>query len=251
MVKRNIPPTRYPYAVEKAYEQGMKRMIKEMTRFTLQEYDRALKMNIKAYQADADELTFAQRVLKLVRALTLNIFSDSQITNLANTFVSGLNLFNMKNMNDQARVAAVNPIQHESWLNDFVKSSVTQNVGYIKSIQSQYHDKIEAIVYEGMKNGTSAKEIREQIMKAGKVSESRAEFIAVDQSGSIHGQLTRRRHEAMGVEKFTWLTAGDERVRKEHRNYSGKVYDYKNGANGKFPGSDYRCRCVAIPAFDK
>ena len=250
MAKRNIPPTRYPYAVEKTYEQGMKRMIKEMARFTLQEYDRALKMNIKAYQADADELTFAQRVLKLVRALTLNIFSDSQITNLANAFVSGLNLFNMKNMNDQARVAAVNPIQHEGWLNDFVKSSVTQNVGYIKSIHSQYHDKIEAIVYEGMKNGTSTKEIRNQIMKAGKVSESRAEFIAVDQSGSIQGQLTRRRHEAMGVEKFTWLTAGDERVRKEHRNYSGKVYDYKNGANGKFPGSDYRCRCVGTPVFD-
>ncbi|MED4455915.1 minor capsid protein [Metabacillus fastidiosus] len=250
MIKRNIPPTRYPYAVERAYERGMKQMIKNMVHITLQEYDRAIKMNIKAYHADADELTFVQRVLQLVRALTLNIFSSSEITNLANTFVSGLNLFNMKNMNDQARVAGVNPIQHEKWLNDFVKSSVTQNVGYIKSIQSQFHDKIEAIVYEGMKSGTSMKEIREQIMRTGKVSESKAELIAVDQSGSIHGQLTKKRHEEMGVSKFQWLTAGDSRVRKEHQNYNGKTYDYKNGANGKFPGSDYRCRCVAIPVFN-
>lgn len=247
---RKIPPTRYPYAVERSYETGIKRLIRAMVQLTLNEYDKGIKGNIRTYQADANELTFVQRVLKLIRALTLNIFTDAEITNLANLFVSGLNLFNMKNMNDQAKVASVNPIQFESWLDDFVQTSISQNVGYIKTIQSQFHDKIETIVYEGMKSGSSTKEIREQIMKAGKVSSSRAEFIAVDQSGSIHGQLTKKRHEEMGVSKFSWLTAGDERVRKEHQGYSGNVYTYQSGANGKFPGSDYRCRCVGVPVFD-
>lgn len=249
MVKK-IPPTRFPDAIAVTYQRRLLKLVREMHRMTIREFDKAIKPQIQSYQADANELTAIQRLLDLIKAMALNIFNDATLIDIANSFVDGLNLFNMKNMNDQAKVAGVNPIGFEDWIDDYVQSSITQNVGYIKSIEEQYHKKVETVVYEGVKNGTSTKEIREQIVKQFHVSEAKAQFLAVDQSGTIHGQLVAKRHKNMGVKKFEWVTSNDERVRASHRALGGKVFDYSNPPNGKLCGEDYRCRCTAYPIFN-
>lgn len=247
---KKIPPTRFPDAVAATYQRRLLQLVKEMHRITLQEFDNGIKPQIAAYQADANELTALQRLLDLIKAMTLNIFNDSTLVDIANSFVTGLNLFNMKNLNDQAKVAGVSLISYEDWIDDYVQSSITQNVGYIKSIAEQHHSKIEAIVYEGMKNGSSTKEIREQLVKQFHVSQSRAQFIAVDQSGTIHGQLVAKRHQNMGVNKFEWFTSNDERVRKSHQALGSRVFSYKQPPAEGLPGEPYRCRCTAYPVFE-
>lgn len=247
---KKIPPTRFPDAVAATYQRSILKLVRQMHKMTLQEFDNALKPQIQSYKADANELTALQKLLDLIKAMALNIFNDMTLVNIANTFVTGLNLFNMKNMNDQAKVAGVDLIGFEEWIDDYIQSSITQNVSYIKSIEEQYHSKVETVVYEGVKNGTSTKEIREQIVKAFHVSESKAQFLAVDQSGSIHGQLVAKRHQEMGVKKFEWSDSNDERVRKTHKALDGNVYSYKQPPSEGLPGTPYRCRCTAYPIFE-
>lgn len=247
---RKIPPTRYPFSVEQQYAKDLLKLIDEIEQMVMLHYKRVIVPQLKGYRADDDELNTIQRILEIIRALSLNIFSDNNIVNIANRFVNNLNLFNMKNITDQARIAGISIVQDTPKLKDFVKSSVTQNVSYIKSIESNLLDKVSTLIFEETVKGTASKQIQEQLMQSFNVSRSKAKFIAVDQSGSIFGQLTKERHTSIGVEKFTWLSAGDKRVRPEHQNYNGKTYTYKDGANGKTPGSDYRCRCVGQPVFE-
>lgn len=246
---RKIPPTRYPFSVEQQYAKDLLKLIDEVEQMVMLHYKRVIVPQLKGYRADDDELNTIQRILEITRALSLNIFSDNNIVNIANRFVNNLNLFNMKNITDQARIAGISIVQDTPKLKDFVKSSVTQNVSYIKSIESNLLDKVSTLIFEETVKGTASKQIQEQLMQSFDVSRSKAKFIAVDQSGSIFGQLTKERHTSIGVNKFTWLSAGDKRVRPEHQNYNGKTYTYKDGANGKTPGSDYRCRCVGQPVF--
>lgn len=247
---RKIPPTRYPFSVEQQYAKDLLKLIDEVEQMVMLHYKRVIVPQLKNYRADDDELNTIQRILEITRALSLNIFSDNNIVNIAKRFVNNLDLFNMKNITDQARVAGISVVQDTPKLKDFVKSSVTQNVSYIKSIESNLLDKVSTLIFEETVKGTASKQIQEQLMQSFDVSCSKAKFIAVDQSGSIFGQLTKERHTSIGVEKFTWLSAGDKRVRPEHQNYNGKTYTYKDGANGKTPGSDYRCRCVGQPVFE-
>lgn len=247
---RKIPPTRYPFSVEQQYAKDLLKLIDEVEQMVMLHYKRVIVPQLKNYRADDDELNTIQRILEIIRALSLNIFNDNNIVNIANRFVNNLNLFNMKNITDQARIAGISIVQDTPKLKDFVKSSVTQNVSYIKSIESNLLDKVSTLIFEETVKGTASKQIQEQLMQSFNVSRSKAKFIAVDQSGSIFGQLTKERHTSIGVEKFTWLSAGDKRVRPEHQNYNGKTYTYKDGANGKTPGSDYRCRCVGQPVFE-
>lgn len=248
--RKKIPPTRFPDAVTVNYQRAIIKMVREMGKMTLQQYNASIKAEIKSYQADAGELYIIQRTLDIIKALSLNIFRSERLLDIANTFISGLNLFNMKNMNDQARVAGVNPIETEPWIDDYIQSSISQNVNYIKTIESTFFDKISAIIYEGTKNGTSTKEIREQLVKQIGMSEKRAQFIAVDQSGTIHGQLVAKRHQNMGVKKFEWNDSNDERVRKTHKDLDGNTYSYSEPPSEGLPGTPYRCRCTAYPVFD-
>ncbi|KIL72705.1 plasmid-related protein [Bacillus badius] len=185
-----------------------------------------------------------------MKGLSLGIFSSNKILNTATRFVNSINVFNKKNMQDQGRVRGIDPTQNEPWLDEFMRTSIMENVSYISTIRDEYFPKVESIVYQGVKNGSSPKEIREQLVQRIGMSEKRAKFIARDQSGSILGQMTAKRHKAMGAEKFKWSTSKDERVRDSHEKLEGKVFEYANPPAVGLPGTDYNCRCVAMPVFE-
>ncbi|MCP3764081.1 minor capsid protein [Domibacillus sp. A3M-37] len=124
------------------------------------------------------------------------------------------------------------------------------NVSYISTIRDEYFPKIESIIYQGVKNGSSPNEIRDQLVKRTGMSEKRTKFIARDQTGSILGQMTAERHKAMGVSKFKWSTSNDEKVRDSHDKLEGQVFEYADPPAVGLPGTDYNCRCTATPVFD-
>ncbi|HZG73999.1 MAG TPA: minor capsid protein [Chondromyces sp.] len=101
-----------------------------------------------------------------------------------------------------------------------------------------------------MENVSCISTIRDELVKRTRASVKRAQFIARDQCGSILGQMTARRHQAMGVKKFKWSTSKDERVRDSHEKLEGIVFEYTNPPAVGLPGADYQCRCTANPVFD-
>ncbi|KAB8139275.1 hypothetical protein F9U64_01225 [Gracilibacillus oryzae] len=202
------------------------------------------------YDSPLDEIMI---ILERLRQRAENsIFTNALLTAIADQFVKGINRHEKANLKRQINsVRGVDPIARESWLEGFMKTAIKDNVNWIKSIARDQHDKVETIVMQGVRRGQSINEMAKEIREVSKVSKKRASFIARDQTGSILGDLTKTRQQQLGLKKFRWSTSGDNRVRDEHADLDGKVFTWKDGANGLYPGTDYGCRCVAEPIEDE
>lgn len=260
MAAKKVPPTRFPDAAAAQYYRELKKLIRTMGKATLSMFDDHIKRAIKGYKQELkedaaewrgdDSLDIIRQALELIKGLTLGIFPADTVQRIASQFVQSVNLFNAENISQQGRVKGVDPLQNEKWLESFMRTTIAENVSYITNIRDDYTKAIESIVYQGVKNGQGIKEIRQELVKRIGMTESRAQFVAVDQAGSITGQMTARRHKAMGVEKFRWSTSRDGRVRPNHQALGGRVFPYESPPAEGFPGTPFRCRCVAIPVFD-
>lgn len=245
-----VPETRYPTAISASYYRAMERLIKQMHQATLTQFQETIKAQASEYQRQDGPLDLIIRALEIAKSFTASVvFSASTLTDMAGSFVRNISGFNRKNVDQQRRVMGLNPIDGEAWLSDFVTASVSENVSLIKSIQEDYHKRVESIILQGVKNGKGSGQIATELKEAVGVSYRRAKFIARDQAGSITGQMTAKRHQQAGITRFKWQTSEDERVRKQHAEFNGNVYDYSNPPKGLLPGTDYNCRCVAIPVF--
>jgi len=80
------------------------------------------------------------------------------------------------------------------------------------------------------------------------VAESRARLIARDQVQKLNSQLSAARQRSIGIERYRWSTAGDERVRESHAAKAGEVFRWDDPPSDTgHPGQDIQCRCSAIP----
>lgn len=255
---KKIPKTRFPDAVAVSYFRELKRMVKELGTVTLQIYNDQVVPQINAYgRADATNfktdgpLDVIKRTIEIIKGLSLGIFSPASMQNAASRFVNSLNAFNANNMQAQGRIKGIDPTQHEPWLDEYMRNCIHENVSYISTIRDDFFPKIESIIYQGVKNGLSTSDIRDQLVKQIGMTENRAQFIAVDQTGSILGQMTAKRHQEMGAIGFRWVDSGDSKVRKKHKELNGKAFSYANPPSEGLPGTPFRCRCTADPIFDE
>jgi SPP1 gp7 family putative phage head morphogenesis protein len=143
--------------------------------------------------------------------------------------------------------------RYEPWLKDMQAAWVRQNVALVKSIGTQYHGQLETIIRNGVFNGSSVKQVSDQIQKQFGVTKNRATLIATDQILSANARVTQIRAESIGVEQYEWATVGDSRVRPDHVELNGKVFSWDKPPSVGHPGSPIRCRCRAsllLPEFD-
>lgn len=256
MVRRKVPNTRFPDAVAVSYNRAIQNMVNEMGKETLSLFDKYIAPEIVLERQDDKEYLLdglfgsIKKMLQSLKNKAKKTFSSSRKERAAKRFLKTLDNFNKNNIHQQAKVKGIDPTQTELWLDKFMTEKIKDNVSFITNIQDEYTQKIEDIIYDGVKKGSTAKQIRKQLIERIGMTKKRAQFVAVDQTGSILGQMTAKRHQEMGVDKFRWLTSKDERVRDSHRVLEGKVFSYDNPPNVGLPGEDYRCRCVGLPVFD-
>lgn len=255
---KKVPITRFPDAATISYSRALEKMINALGTETLALFEKYIVPQLTTRQdTHYTEDGILDNIKKMFHSLknkASKIFTTTRSERTAKSFVNNVNRFNRNNIEQQMKVVGVTLVATEPWLKDFLQTKITDNVGYIETIQDDYFERIEDVVGEGVKNGTSIKQMREQLMEQVDISKNKAQFIAVDQAGSILGQMTAQRHQNLGIEKFEWYDSADERVRDSHRKLSGKVFSYDDPpeVNGRkvLPGEDYRCRCVALPVFD-
>ncbi|GKV70271.1 hypothetical protein NCCP2716_27690 [Sporosarcina sp. NCCP-2716] len=253
-----VPPTRFPDAATVQYSRDMKKMVRELRKTVLRVFDDDIGPAVLQYQRGLKQdalrndgpLDVISRALQLIRGLSLGIFSNAAVEQAASRFLYTVNEFSATQAREQGAIKSIDPTVNEPWLDEFIRSAIRENVGYIQKLPADHLSAIESIVYQGTKNGTSTKEIRQQIVAQAGVTENRAEFIAVDQAGSVFGQMTARRHIEMGAPKFRWKSSKDERVRERHRELDGQVFSYEDPPAEGLPGTPFRCRCVAQAVFD-
>jgi uncharacterized protein HI_1407 len=175
---------------------------------------------------------------------------------IAHGFVNRGNIQNQqevsKNLKNQTGIDLSAYLGNSPRIAEKVNAMTTANVQLIKSIRSQYLDKVQNAVTQALVSGSLNKDLTAQIKSIGQTTEKRAAFIARDQSSKLNAALTQARHEDLGVKKYMWSTAGDERVRDSHAEKDGQIFEYANPpADTGHPGHDVNCRCVQIAVFDE
>jgi len=141
----------------------------------------------------------------------------------------------------------------EPWIKDLQAGWVRQNVDLVKSIGTRYHDQLTTIVQNGVFNGSSVKQLSDEIQKQFGLNKHRATLIAQDQILSANARVTQIRAESMGINEYVWETVGDSRVRPEHVDLNGNTFRWDKPPSEGHPGTPIRCRCRAglvLPDFD-
>lgn len=160
-------------------------------------------------------------------------------------------------------------LRGEPWLKSYLKDWTIQNINLIKDIPLDTIDRLEQQITRSVLRGDSRTYLKDQIQNILKISETRAKFIARDQSGKLYGALTELRANNNGWDFYEWSTSNDEKVREiprtnkqsDHAHLDGKIFKFSEppvtilrgsqaGARNN-PGEDYNCRCVAIVVFDQ
>jgi SPP1 gp7 family putative phage head morphogenesis protein len=121
----------------------------------------------------------------------------------------------------------------------------------IKNASADFANDLRVVLDDPAMLGARVETIRDALLDRGNVSVSRAELIARDQTYKLNAAVTRAHHEDAGVSSYQWSTSLDERVRPEHDDLEGQVFQYISPPDEGNPGDPINCRCVAIPVLDE
>ena len=142
-----------------------------------------------------------------------------------------------------------------------LQAATRVNVGLIKSIQSQYHEKVFQAVMNNVGDAESIKGAAEKLVSKtyfiGETVSERAALIARDQTSKLTSATNIARMKSSGIKKVRWRHSGGSKdPRPRHLEYDGKIFDLDNppiieedGTRG-WAGMTYNCKCYLVPIVD-
>lgn len=108
--------------------------------------------------------------------------------------------------------------------------------------------KVEDVIFAGARTDKLAKVIEAEFG----VSKRKAAWLAEQETSILVAKYRESRYKSAGSRRYVWSTSHDGRVRHDHDDLNGKVFEWghppiTNKATGarNQPGEDYGCRCVA------
>lgn len=149
--------------------------------------------------------------------------------------------------------SAITPAMQETF-----KLAVANNVSLIKSIPSEYFDKVQGAVYRSIMDGKGLKDLQEFFGQQKGIESRKAKNLALDQTRKAYNGLNKGRMQANGVHKFEWLhSGGGLHPRPLHQGYHGQIFsfnalpviDEKTGERG-IPGQAINCGCTMCPVIE-
>ena len=136
-----------------------------------------------------------------------------------------------------------------------ISRQYTDNLNlYIKKWAAEEINKIREVAEKHVREGKRPSELAEAIKKIKKVSDSKAAFLARNETGLFLSAFRSAKNQEVGIQTYRWRTMRDSRVRPDHQALEGRVFRYdsppiidtRTGDRGN-PGQIYNCRCVDIP----
>lgn len=138
-------------------------------------------------------------------------------------------------------------------MRDAYAATVSENVGLIKSIASEYHSQVQGAVMRSVTAGRDLAGLTKELQHRHGVTERRAKLIALNQNNQATATFVRVRQQELGL-KAIWLHShGGKEPRPTHLANSGNIYDPAVGwfdSDPKvrkriWPGQLINCRCVS------
>lgn len=208
---------------------------------------------------------FSDRITEAIESTRIGyeqFMTEPEIINISENIANETSEFNRKEISKVIkRMVGVDVFFDEPWLNQEINAFVKSNVDLIKTIPERYFSDIQEVVFRGARQGIRHEEIRKELVSRYGKTRNIAKRIARDQINKFNGQLTQLRQTSLGVKRYTWVTAGDERVRgnpsgrspdaiPSHFARNGKKYSWNNPPTGGHPGEAIQCRCWAEPILE-
>lgn len=220
--------------------------------------------------------SWTDQILKAIRSVSQRFTSplfEAQVARVAARTISRAEADNAEDFRDSINKAVgvdFKLITQPEGMQNYLEASTAENVNLIKSIPSEYFQKVETIVLGGMKDGLAPTAIASQIQEQTGVSARRAKLIARDQVSKLNSDLTRQRQTAAGLVFYKSVDAGDQRVTgnpggkypnaeiscwgiaRQDIGYGPGIYKIADGATwkgktGLHPGKHHvLCRCIGI-----
>lgn len=143
-------------------------------------------------------------------------------------------------------------------LSNITKAAVAENVSLIKSIATEYLQKVEGAVMRSITTGNGLQDLVPALEDYEGQTHRRAKNIALDQTRKAYNSINKGRMQALGVEKFMWHhSGGGAHPREDHVDMDGEIFsfdklpviDKRTGERG-IPGQAPNCRCTMSPVFD-
>lgn len=197
-----------------------------------------------AFIGDVDSSTF-ERIKQLGRALA------GVATNAVTRILALEGQQHTKKFLQTAKKALgvdLSAVVQDEDLATYLETAATRNAGLIQGLVDATIQRISTTVTNAVLSGGTADELKKQLVKDFKFSDSRAKLIARDQISKTNSDLNRIRHQQADLNEYIWRTSHDERVRPRHRACDGNQYEYGKptpAEQGLPPGQPIQCRCVA------
>jgi SPP1 gp7 family putative phage head morphogenesis protein len=132
------------------------------------------------------------------------------------------------------------------------RATVAENVGLIKSIQSQYLTRVQGDVWRAVTRGSDLYTLSQTLRKSYDVTTKRAALIARDQNAKAKATIENTRRMELGITQAIWQhsSAGKE-PRPSHVAMNGKTFELAKGMFDSdeqewiLPGQLINCRCTS------
>ena len=244
MGQKLVPPIKPPVHMERLYDRRMKGLILDPTYrhynsrlIKTNSYAQALKvLDSKAYTPPS----LATGEARLAVTQQVNQLNTLHKTELIRKFQGALGV-------------DVSPLLNDPKVRLYLQKKVVENVDLIKTISPRFHaslaNKLSGMAAAGKIFDRQA--VRKLLAEEYGSSGYNLRRLTRDQTSKMVGNLTKQRHGDLGVKKYQWFTAGDERVRDSHRNNEGGTFFWnKPPPDTGHPGEDIQCRCSAVAILD-
>ena len=168
----------------------------------------------------------------------------------AQDYLTKLRLYHKERTEASFRAAFgvdVSPMLSEFGMRPLMQEKLAENVALIKSIPEKLQEQVlDQFTKVFDKKGFDQEALLEMLDRRFSVAGSRAKLIARDQTSKTIGAMTKARQGQMGIDRYIWSTASDERVRPDHEILNNQVFLWSAPPEVGHPGEDIQCRCVAI-----
>ncbi len=269
--RASIRPIRPSDETERYYRAQLREIVRQMAQAVDETLTPVLRRN---YTADGYLTDIIKEALRQAAELFFSSSFGQQINRLAQRVVSraeseSAEVF-VEQINRAIGIDMTRLMVNES-LVDYFDASVESNVALIKSLSSDYFDDIQREVMDGILRGDSLTDMVRNIQSVTGATYERARLIASDQTLKIQSDITRKRQQSAGIDRFSWSTSQDVRVSgnpagkypnakikcfmiaRADVGYGRGVYLWSRGASyagetGLFPGRAHiKCRCNGTP----
>ncbi|UNY40185.1 head morphogenesis protein [Pseudomonas phage vB_PcuM_ KLEP17-4] len=253
-------PLSYPAGVAERYQRELDRMIRPMIRAYEREL-RKIMLEPDVITQDASTASRARIALNSLARRFQKLFNE-RAPILTDRMLGGVDKHSeldlKQSLKDVSGGLTLKTTNMPAALRESFKAAAVENVSLIKSIPSQYHERIEGAVMRSIQvGGEGRKTLMDELTNIGGMSERRARNIANDQVRKATTTSNTERAKALGIKKFKWLhSGGGFDKRQKHVDASGKTYSYDNppriGDKGEpvLPGYAINCRCRAVPVIE-